>query len=280
MKTFSAALQTHLNGPLTKLATCIKITRTDTTVYGFTTHDRTLVISGVTYVPTNGFTPTDLTGNANLDSDDMTVEGILASATITEDDLRAGRWDYAEFRIFQVNWSDLTMGDKKDRIGHLGEVSAQRQIFVAELLGLMEAYATSVGELAQPGCRYSLGDARCKVDTAPFVVVGTIDACDTDFFTLHDAARAEADGYFDEGIIQFTSGAANGLRYEIKAYLVGLWVTKTAVAYDVTGASYTMTAGCDRRRETCRDRFSNVVNFGGEPFVPGIDSAFAVARHE
>ncbi|MGO1304812.1 MAG: phage BR0599 family protein, partial [Sphingomonas parapaucimobilis] len=29
--------------------------------------------------------------------------------------------------------------------------------------------------------------------------------------------------------------------------------------------------GCDKRLETCLSRFGNVVNFRGEPFLPGID---------
>jgi hypothetical protein len=34
----------------------------------------------------------------------------------------------------------------------------------------------------------------------------TILLCETDFFTLTDASRTEADGFFDEGMITFTMG--------------------------------------------------------------------------
>ena len=30
-------------------------------------------------------------------------------------------------------------------------------------------------------------------------------------------------------------------------------------------------AGCDKRLDTCSDRFANVLNFRGEPYVPGAD---------
>ena len=30
-------------------------------------------------------------------------------------------------------------------------------------------------------------------------------------------------------------------------------------------------AGCDKSLATCRDRFDNLVNFRGEPYVPGLD---------
>lgn len=29
--------------------------------------------------------------------------------------------------------------------------------------------------------------------------------------------------------------------------------------------------GCDKTLATCRDKFDNVINFRGEPFVPGSD---------
>jgi uncharacterized phage protein (TIGR02218 family) len=32
-----------------------------------------------------------------------------------------------------------------------------------------------------------------------------------------------------------------------------------------------LTEGCDRQLETCRSRFANVVNFRGEPYLPGTD---------
>ena len=47
MKTVSAGLEAHLALEATTLATCWKVTRTDGTVYGFTSHDKDLVVSGV-----------------------------------------------------------------------------------------------------------------------------------------------------------------------------------------------------------------------------------------
>ena len=35
--------------------------------------------------------------------------------------------------------------------------------------------------------------------------------------------------------------------------------------------AFTVTAGCDKRFATCRDRFANGVNFRGFPQIPGND---------
>jgi uncharacterized phage protein (TIGR02218 family) len=37
------------------------------------------------------------------------------------------------------------------------------------------------------------------------------------------------------------------------------------------GDAFFVTAGCDKRFGTCRDRFNNVPNFRGFPHIPGND---------
>jgi uncharacterized phage protein (TIGR02218 family) len=39
----------------------------------------------------------------------------------------------------------------------------------------------------------------------------------------------------------------------------------------VAGDAFTVTAGCDKRFATCRDRFANAANFRGFPHIPGND---------
>jgi hypothetical protein len=48
------------------------------------------------------------------------------------------------------------------------------------------------------------------------------------------------------------------------------WVLPTQYYYppDVVGVSIRFYAGCDGSIYTCRDKFNNVVNFGGHPYVP------------
>ncbi len=282
MKTISIGLRTELMRSTARLATCMRIERTDGSVYGFTTNRKTMLIGGTLYRPASSFNPSDIASANNLDSDDVQIEGLLASAGVTEDDLRAGRWDRAAFRIFQVNWHDLTQGDKKDRAGFLGETKVGR-IWMAELLGIMESYSTAIGETTQAGCHASLGDQRCKYDLAGSpanIVTGTIGIAGDDFFTLNDAARTEPAGFFDEGIITIEF-AGGDISYEVMTYTPGTWMTKTPVAYDASGVGYTMTRGCRRRfQEDCVDTFDNAVNFRGQPHLRGPDALVQVGRRQ
>ena len=279
MKTFPIALQAHLDGSGTTLATCMRIVRRDGTVYGFTNHDRRLLIDGLDYYPEASFNPTDIASRSNLDTDNVELEGLLSSANITEDDIRAGYWNAAPYRLFQVNWKDLTQGQKKDRAGRLAQIIVNRSTFVAELLGVMEAYTSSVGEFTSPDCRTNLGDERCKVDLTPFTFASTIDTASNTRYAVTDAARGEADDFFTNGTITITF-AGGDLAFDVKSFSGGTFVVKQPIPFDATGLPYVAVAGCDKKRETCRDRFSNIANMRAEPWLRGQDVAVQVARHQ
>lgn len=86
-------------------------------------------------------------------------------------------------------------------------------------------------------------------------------------------------GYFDNGVITFTSGLNAGLRMEVQSYVPGQWVLELPMPYAMAaGDEYTMHAGCDYSMATCRDRFDNIVNFRGEPYVGGTDKLMQVGK--
>jgi uncharacterized phage protein (TIGR02218 family) len=287
----SVALKSHLAGETTTVCTCWKVTRQDSTVFAFTDHDRDLVIDGVTYKAASGYTASNVVTTAALDIDNLNIDGLLSDDSITEDDLRAGLWDFAAIEIFVLNWADLTQGKLVQRTGHLGEVTINRGTFTAELRGLTQAYSRVIIEVTTPGCRADLGDERCGVDLGPLTVTGTITSVDADEVTLGDTSRTEAGpvaatdttpavaGYFDFGLLTMTSGANDGFSMEIKSYDVGVFVLQLPVPYAVTvGDTYSATPGCDKALATCRDKYDNVVRFRGEPWSAGTDALLQIGR--
>lgn len=215
MKTVSAAMTAHLARDLTKLAYCWLVLRADDAIFAFTNHDVDIVfnfeswVSGIGYTPgpgiagtgsqtylaASGYTPTDVDTSAALNVDNSEVHGILVSPSITEDDLRAGLWDFAAIALFLVNWEDTSMGAVVLRIGHVGEVTAKRGQFSAEQRGLTQAYSRTIGQLASPSCRADYGDTRCGVDlvggSPSLTVFGNITSISADGLTLYDTARTE-----------------------------------------------------------------------------------------
>jgi uncharacterized phage protein (TIGR02218 family) len=272
MKARSAGLITHQGQGTTTLAWCWKVTRKDVQVFGFTSVDKDLLIDGVTYVAATGFTPSAIDGRADLSVPNLDVVGLLDSASLTESDLLAGVWDGADVEIFEVNYSDLTQGAMTLRTGTIGNVSAGRTSFSAELRGLAQSLQQGVGEVFTTACPANLGDARCTVDLGPLTVTGTVTAA-ASARAFTDGARAEAADYFGGGLVAWTSGANNGLVMEIRAFSAGAFQLALPMPYAIAvGDTYSMVPGCRKRAiEDCKTKFNNIVNFRGHPYVPGND---------
>lgn len=281
MKQISPELETHLAGEVTTLATCWKLTRRDNALLGFTDHDQDIIFETVTYKAASGFTPSSIDSSASLSVDNLDVEGMLADASITETDILAGKYDFAEIEIFQVNYQNLPQGALKLRRGWLGEVSLQKQRFVAEIRGLTQRLSQTIGELFSPSCRATLGDGRCKVNLTSHTVTGSVTSVASSQ-EFADSTRTEASGLFGFGLLTFTSGANSGTSIEVKEYIHnasgGRFSLALPIPYVITpGDTYSVGKGCDKTIGTCFGRFNNVINFRGEPSVPGLDRMLETA---
>lgn len=283
MKTVSPALAAHLAGGAHTMATCWLVTRTDGQVFGFTNHDLDLLIDGVTYQAATGIDRSTIESRQGLSVDNADAVGFLDSEAITDEDLRAGYWDHAEIRVFEVNWADLTMGDLKQMRGWLGEVALEDAKYRAELRGLMSALNASVGEPYGPACRARLGDERCQKDLTEYTATGAVFvATSSREFTTDLPAQtvrltpssigAPPDGYFDAGLLIWLTGFNAGLRAEVKTYVSGDVELQLPAPNPVqVGDTFSVQSGCPKDRDTCFTKFGNVVNFRGHPDLPGTD---------
>ena len=118
-------------------------------------------------------------------------------------------------------------------------------------------------------CRHALYMPGCGVDKSAYAVSGTISAINAarTEITIPEAAAHPPD-YFMGG---FLSTADGTMRF-ISAH-VGPSVTlanPAPVLVDLVGVSggATIYPGCSRNRETCHERFNNILNFGGWPWIP------------
>ncbi|MBL7489188.1 DUF2163 domain-containing protein [Frankia sp. AgW1.1] len=275
MKSLSPEFAAHLASGATTLCWCWRIARRDGTVLGFTDHDNPIAFEGTTYEAASGFTASDITDGLGLSVDNLEVTGALSSATLTDDDLAAGRYDDARIAIYRVNWADPEQRVMM-RSGSIGEVRRTGSTFTAELRGLAHYLQQPTGRLLQQTCDADLGDARCTVDlTSPtFRGVGTILAAKSSRRFTVSGLDAFATRFFSRGLLTFTSGVSSGLKIEVKAHTklaasveVELWAE--AEGPPANGDTFFITAGCDKRFDTCKARFANVINFRGFPSIPG-----------
>lgn len=271
MQNLSAAFNAHLAQEVTTLATCWSITRKDAVALYFTDHDSDLTIAGHRYQAADSMNPSAVSSQAGLTVDNLEFEGILSAAAITESDILSGRYDHAEISMFMVNYADLSMGTLPLKTGWLGEVTLQGGQFVAEMRGLTSRLQQVIGEVYTSSCRAALGDGRCKVNLASYTHTGSVTTAET-AYAFSDSTKTQVNGYFAGGVVQFTSGANQGLSMEVRDFSAGrfsLFLPMPNVI--VLGDNFTVSAGCDKQFDTCIARFNNAVNFRGEPHVSGTD---------
>jgi uncharacterized phage protein (TIGR02218 family) len=273
MKTISPALDAHLARQQTSTAICWRAELTDGAILGFTSHDRDIAIGGVTYEAASGFAPSAIASNADLAADNLEMEGLLRSPSITEADLQSGRWDFAKITVLLVNWSDLSQGSLILQTGTIGEVRVERGQFFAELRGLAQQVQQDIGQVYSATCRAKFGDSRCGVALGPLTETATVTSVQSDRqFTA--TALVEAADYWNLGLVTFTSGDNVGKAIEVADFASGgIVILELPMPFVIqVGDTFTISPGCGKRFEQdCRDRWNNVINFRGEPDVPGID---------
>lgn len=253
------------------------VARRDGLVLGFTDHDLALSFDGVTFRPDSGLSARALVQGLGLSVDNSEAVGALSDSAITERDLMAGRWDGADVRLWEVDWTDAANRRLVFR-GHLGEVVRSGAAFRAELRGLSEPLNRAQGRVYHPRCSAMLGDGQCRFDLARagYAAEGVVEAEDEGRLALSGIAGHDG-GWFEHGRLVVLTGAAEGLSGLVKADAalpgarreVELW---TALGIrPAAGDRVRLEAGCDKRAETCRMKFLNYLNFRGFPHLPPED---------
>ncbi len=279
-------LQAHLESGATTLCRCWAVTRTDGVVLGFTDHDVALSFEGVTFRPEAGLSAQAIEQTTGLAVDNTEALGVLSGEAISEADVLAGRYDGARVTAWLVNWREV-----EQRVvlfaGTIGEIRRAGGAFQAELRGLAEALGQPRGRVYQRPCSAVLGDAACGVDLdrPGYAFTGPVEEVRDGRVFEFAGLAGFAERWFEKGRLVMRSGAAAGLAGVVKndrlrdgRRVIELWEALRAPV--AAGDELRLEAGCDRRLETCRLKFGNVVNYRGFPAIPGEDWQMSVPRRD
>lgn len=257
-----------LEGPLTSIALCWRIERSDGAGLALTSHDEPLRLGTASFDAAPGMLPAAIQRKAGLEPNGGEIAGAITSASLDEDDLALGRWDGARVTMSAVDWRELEAGEVLLLRGELGEVRLEQGKFKAELRGAAARLGATICPETSPECRAELGDRQCRVDLAGRTMVTTVIEVDGRSLILDQAVSAD----FRWGRARFMSGANCGL----VTVLVGIEgnsieLRDTARGLIEIGDRIELRHGCDKSVATCSSRFANAVNFRGEPHLPGND---------
>ena len=254
--------------PVSTLAFCWRIERRDGAGIALTSHDEAIVRDGISYRPDPGVAPAAVTRRMGLEPSDGEVAGALSSKAITEADLRLGRWDAARISLVAYDWETEAPEPRRLVGGELGEVAFAGGEFTAELRGAAARLDGPVCPSTSPECRADFGDKRCRVDLAGRSTRAKVVSIDGPVVEL-DAA---VDERFLFGRVQFRSGKNCGTT----SVVLGVEGSRIRMrdlprANVARGDAVLLREGCDKRFQTCIERFGNAANFRGEPHLPGND---------
>ncbi len=273
MKSLAPLLAAHLAQGTTTVAHLLRIVRADGAAYAFTSLDRNLVVDGITYSAAQGLDVSGIVGAAGLAVENLELTTLHDETLFTTPEVLSGLWRNAAFTISEVNWASPSDGVNMLLKGSFGEVQVLRDTVVVELRGLQQPLQQPIGLVISPLCRARLGDAACTKVLTSFTHATTVTTAGQQVITA--SALAQAADYFGNGILTFTSGACVGLSQRIKTHASGgvLTLTLPMLLPVAAGDAITVVAGCRKRLdEDCRQKFANVLNFQGEPHLPGLDA--------
>jgi len=167
MRNLSSAFASHIDRGATTLCHIWMLTRADNQSFGFTDHDRTLVIDGLDYQAMSGMSGGDIDGSLGFSIDNGHVKSVLSDARISADDINAGLYDSATLSCDVINWQDPSQRQALSR-GQLGQITQQNNYFEAEWIGEGAKLDRTQGRVFSCMCDASFGDARCGLNAADF----------------------------------------------------------------------------------------------------------------
>lgn len=102
--------------------------------------------------------------------------------------------------------------------------------------------------------------------------IGVITGIGSNGKSLTASGLTDVAGFYDAGVIQWETGKNAGRSMEITTWAGSILSLFFRPYYPMAiGDRFLLFPGCDKTRATCQSKFANMLNFRGEPDVPGQD---------
>jgi uncharacterized phage protein (TIGR02218 family) len=128
---------------------------------------------------------------------------------------------------------------------------------------------TGISKRYQRLCPLVLYGKQCGVNAATYQVNATCTARQPSTYQYEiPIAASQPNGYYSGGILEASNGDK---RFIVKHEGIYIFVNRLLGALETATlpASVKIYPGCDRSKETCKNKFNNLNNYGGFPFIPG-----------
>lgn len=256
---------------------------TITTITGqvlrWTSSDIPITTGGYTYLtgPIIKRGGTKLTSALEVDTLDVTIgtgESITLSGIPFTHAAANGALDGATVKLeraFMLTWGVVTATVHlfEGRVAAIDPTHTEVKLQVKSLLEILDAPWPR--NIFQPGCSHQVYGEGCGLNRAIYQINATATGGTT---TRINWNTGKPVGYFDQGVIVFTSGNNSGARRTIKkSDATGLDIALPLPFPAANGTTFQIVPGCDKTHVTCNNKFSNINRFRGFPWVPPPETA-------
>ena len=287
MKTAIAGLISFLQtNNQVAIAELFTITLANGTVMYYTTSDHDIIYNGHTYLSSGlliqrgsisekcGTEVTEV--QLTVYPTTATIGGIGFLAAVNN-----GALDYAQVKIERLYY-DYFGGTYKGSIVKfdgliVNDIPHARDH--AEITVSSYAYLLSLNwpiNIYEATCIWQLYSSACGLSKAALTVTGAVATYAGNTVSAFRSNLTQADNYFTDGAIAFTSGANAGITRTIRQFLHSNGLLSLIVPLPnipASGDTFSIYPGCDHQRATCKNKFNNVdvngnLNYRGFPFIP------------
>ena len=260
--------RTFFTDELDTAASWWRIFRRDGVALAFVTHDTDLWFDGHLHRAAPGLLPSAIRRTIDFADDEAEVDGALSHDTITEADLRSGKFDGARIEMGIVDWNSTEAVHLYS--GSIASVMQDANSFSAQLRSVKADLAVDTVPRTSPSCRARFCGPRCTLPPLLHTVRSHVVALDIDSnrvsFAVPDAQL------FENGEFRWIDGPHSGQVMTILAAESQEFVVAELLSPKIeVGHRVDLREGCDKTIQTCGTRFGNALNFQGEPHLPGND---------
>lgn len=119
----------------------------------------------------------------------------------------------------------------------------------------------------QKGCRHALYSEGCGLDRYDWATAASVVLVDGRDIVIEEDSVG-ADDYFAGGMAELADGTLRYITGQTGNTLTLLSPFR-GLASDSAGVPITLYPGCAHNVDDCKDKFNNLVNYGGCPWLPG-----------
>ncbi len=217
MKNVTTLMKAHLASDTTTLCTIFKVTRTDGVTYRLTDYTSNIVFNNEMYEASNSYSASAVKYSSNLSVDNLEITGalngvptaisdVVTTIIMTDADIQAGIWDYAEIVMQKVNFMDLStaMGSIFIKKGTIGQISTGRFNYNLELRGQKQPLQQKIGRVYTLQCAANLGDSNCRINLDDYTFNGTVNKV-IDQHSWIDESLNQTNSTFQKNISNITN---------------------------------------------------------------------------